>query len=203
MENPEYQKKVIRAAITVLSKWQVIISCLASVSTLAFVIGWFDSKSYFENMGCPWLLHSAPIEYILSQSWYPISMLLLFGYFSITDLIERRAHVRTIRFGLIYGNLIIVILMFSIPILNHFKQYTFSTIVTGLLVIVLMYVAICSITAMIWNAIAAEKEFNSLSIYFAYSFIVFGLWFLPMYSGNSRCNADIDYKTSNLCKVSL
>ena len=84
-------KSTIRATSSVLNLLPQIAGLVVGFSCLAYVAGWREASSYYQELGAPWALLILSPSQIMQTSIWLISMISLISFLSVLSLVQGNA----------------------------------------------------------------------------------------------------------------
>ncbi len=181
-----------------------LISILIGFTTIAYLIGWIQAKSYFTGFNASWIVSELSSFDILTFSWLSLSQLMFFIYLGITDLMVNKNRYKTTFFILKHGWYFIIIIYVANLLLAN-SQLTILKNIIGNMSLPLLFTvyAAASFELLLINLQKNEFKWELLNIYVIYGIVLFGFYLLPTQIGKENSQRDSDFNKTKLNKIFL
>src|SRR5437879_3240436 len=138
-DNSRQDQSILVGAQRLFQEGPKLLTGLAGVSGLAYLVGWIYTKSYFSEFGASWILNDISLATLFSYSWIPVLGLLFFAFLGITDLAELESKASQalsqrlkVSLGIYrYGRWIFLVLVSEDPVLSELGYDTAALILSG------------------------------------------------------------------------
>jgi|GEM_PF-4798552 len=190
---------VFQALSRILGVLPRVASGLIAFGSVAYIVGWIEARSYFNQFGASWLTEELSATNLLTHSWTPLVLLLFFMWLGITDLAEGGAwRAKATLYTLRYGWYIPFVLLIIEAILNTYILNKPFFLLSHLNAIIWIFVAGAAFEAIILSLQTRNLSWDHLSASLIYAVVVLGLYFTPDALGRSQGLKDRDPQFSSL-----
>ena len=204
-DNPDREEErdaFLQAAAKILSEMPTVASTLVSFAALAAVVGWIQARAYYSQFGAAWIVSKLSTVEIVSFSWLPIAMLLVFMWLGVTDLEEGgRRRMRNTKWILRHGWIVVLMLIAISALSTKFELRTMSTMVAIIMVVAYAFFAGAAFEGLVIAFRYGTGRWRVHHSYLAVAVVIFGLFLVPIQIGRTRAKMDLDPKRSTLPTV--
>lgn len=193
----------IRASRSVLNLLPQFAGLVVGFSGLAYVAGWHEASSYYQELGADWALPLLSPAQIMQASIWLISILALVGFISTLFLIQGNASQKGLRrWAITFLFLAAMAYVFSFALEGRLSRSSI-TIFAGATSIFWAISTGLTIGELIACLALSKLEWGRYHVFLLYFIVLYGLLQAPTIMGRAHAKLVGDQRSSSLPKVSL
>ena len=194
-------KATIGAATSVLNLLPHIAGFAVGFSGLAYISGWREVSSYYQELGAPWVLPLLTASQVMQTSIWLISLISIVSFISVLSLVEGSVSQKWLRrWSIIF--LLFATVTFVLPFsLDGRVSASVINFLTGVTSIFWAISAGFTIGELIACLALDKLEWGDYHIFLLYFVVFYGFHQAPSNMGRTRATLAVELKSSSLPKV--
>jgi hypothetical protein len=178
------------------------ISVIVGFTSIAYIIGWIQAKSYFTEFNAEWIITELSNFDIITYSWLPLSQLLFFIYLGVTDIMESDKRYKMTFFIIRFGWIIIIALGIIELLMSKFFPNWYNDIIgASFLPLLFTLYAAASFELLLINLQNKDFKWELMNVKIIYIIVLFGFIFIPRNMGRDEAKKDKNIQHTRLGKV--